>query len=626
MPISKKDLQTFRTRVEGVNARAHSNLSYNKILSDVKKIMSNPEQTWPDLFVEYLKVLHKEINKSVSYHRTLIASDNSWLDQYIETFGRYGAVEATEEAKALLSQCRKMIDPEAAARFEFKPEQLKAIRDWHLEEAKQHTEYVEAVRILKSWTQKNVDSAISFAEGRLGLTGGDPAKIHTFSGERRVGNDTIVCDVYSRMHVFREELSKHGRLWRWFFSKRVDMYNSYIDRAKQLLEKVGFDEEKHGPAVIEYSKTHLLSPYSVDIDSVKTDYDTEMQRYTARHMPEIHDARDHQEWAAELNLDPESSVESKLLPYAEKYGMDVSRFSKVQIDWKSIATSYDKVRETEDFDSTLERMFITCFNRMIESEAEKKGGNVNVAEVLKDARDIAVIVTNFNSIAYSLDTFKNAEKPAYLKNVDHEYIRKRMSFYLKDVAMPDEEKEKLANAAADVIKEWEADPAKLKKEDEALAVKNAPAERTLFSPFEAKIANSLMTIGYRPPSKDDPKMIEKHAAVLEKLVTNHFLGDDKGDGAKSIVAANSRKITGIKKLVFEKYGNEEHLKEWWSEDDLKLQAKFPNYQPKTLAELEADDKVRAPFRVEINDEKQQEKSEPVNQNGAPSLSTGSVVK
>ena len=585
MPKNNDAKELFRRDVATANQKAASNLSYRKIYSDVKRIMSKPQENWPRLFLDYTKGLHTQIYKDASHKRTLAFLDKKWSDENHQ-FLQFSITDSTTLISNFLESCRKAINPEASKNFEYKPEHLDELRDWQLEELNKRKEYQEIAGTVKEWTNDIVESNIANEREKLGLDETDPAKKYTFKGTLDKDLDPVVANIYCRKLAFEEELNKHGRFWRWLFSKRVAVYNNFINKANDLLKEVGFDEKMYGSMAKERSEKALLEPYDMDIASVHYKHTEDLQKYKARHIEQIKVARDYYKWASELKLDPENpySYESKVRPYAQKYGADISKLSK-DGDWQESATAYDTRREVKNFDFTSARNLTNALSAMI-SGAVSQGKEINISEIMNDARQIAVMSINYNTPAYKLDFFGKSELPPYMQRMDPKLIEGRVKGAL-GTSVPDDVKEKYVKEAIDVFNEWRANPERLKKEDMEFAKKHTQPEKKLFSPLEVKIANSLLSTDYRPPKKNETDMIVKHEAVMNKLVNQWFNGEDKNlTEANSVLKSNATRLEGMKKLALQNLGNEEALYKSFEDDEHKIKAQYPNYKPSTVQQLD----------------------------------------
>ena len=160
----------FRKEVEDLNKKVFANLSADEIYARVEEIMKAPEKEWADAFVEYMKELNVVIYEKPSYYRTLVMSNpDRWGTKKLDMYYQYSIGQATREARHLISYCRKMINPESDKTFEYKEKQFAAIRDWHVERLKNHTEYNEIERSWREWDYKAVKSSFKTLDEKLNL-------------------------------------------------------------------------------------------------------------------------------------------------------------------------------------------------------------------------------------------------------------------------------------------------------------------------------------------------------------------------------------------------------------------------------------------------------------------------
>ena len=609
----------FRKEVENLNKKVFANLSADEIYARVEEIMKSPEEEWADSFVEYMKELNMVIYEKPSYYRTLVMSNpDRWVKKNV--YYQYSIGQATREARHLIRYCRKMINPDSDKTFEYKEKQFAAIRDWHVERLKNFTEYAEMERTWRDWDYKAVKSSFKSLDEKLKLGKKSEADgRHSFSADYTNANDQIIANVYARSQMFKEEIAKHNFLWRWFtFAGRA--YTSYVNRSEELFKKVGFNEKIHAEAAINYCKNTLPEVYDTDIGIVKGDYDSQMESYIRDHTPEIFDARDWFKNSAELNLDPEFALESKLAPFAEKYGIDASSLANKRIDWSSPAKWYDTRRDTNPFGSTAKTAFASALGKMIDAAAKKHGADMNIADVLDDVRKVAVISIKFSSIMYDIDTFKNAEKPIYISDdFTPEYIEGRMDYFLKSANLSPEIKEKIAKEAAAHVRSWYDDFDKLKKEDLELASSVTHPEITDISVVERKIINNLLTVGYRPPKRDNSALLDKHTAVIEKMTKEWFSENKRHpEGVKEVFAKNVEKLEALKKIPYRDENAAAKLSEEWDKSDVEMNERYPNYKPETLEDLKNEGAVKYSISVDLEANNENlAKSPIIDDNSAP---------
>lgn len=605
-------MEDFRKEVKHVNKKAFTNLSAEEIYKRVETIMQSPEHQWADAFVEYVKELNVELYEKPSYYRSLMVTNSRRWETSKGEYIQFRISEATREARNLINYCRQIIKPESVKTFEYTEKQFAQIRDWQIERLKTFTDYSEIKRTMKAWDNASVKASFEELDETLGLEKkSDPNKRHQFSGNYENANDQKIANVYARMKMFKEELGKHNIFWRWFTSNGR-AYSNYVKRSKELFERVGFHEEKDGNSAIAYCQNTLPEVYETDIDIVKGDYEDSMAAYVRAHTPELFKAREWTDWAKELNLDPEFGLESKLTAFAEKYGVDASFLINRRVDWDSAAKAYDKKRETGAFSTNAKTAFSSNVSKMIAAAAKKYGADMNIADVLEDARKIAVISIKFNSIMYDIDEFKNPEKPLYINNdFTPEYIKGRMNFFLRESNMSLEDKERIAKEAEAHVRSWYENFDKLKKADAELASTVTRPEVTAVSPVERKIINSLLTVGYRPPQRDNSQLLEKHTVLLEKMTKEWFSEkSNHPEGVREVFAKNLQKIEALKKIPYGDKNAAVKLNEEWDKSDAEMNDRYPSYKPETLEDLQNENKLKYSISIELQEENKDVETSP----------------
>lgn len=606
---AKKQL---RDSVVKINNDQLASLSDKKIYSDIKKILSKPEDQVHGLYVNYIKKLAGDIYKNAAHKRLLSQLSDTWNEAYNKEFGQYTLSDATKQARALVEMCRKMTKAKNANSVELKPEHFDDILAWQKAEMEKRTEYSQFQNTIGDWTLATVDESLNDSETKLGVNQLDPTQKFTYDETLTDDKNAVVDAVYCKLRAFREEWDKHGLLWRWF-SKKADVCKNYISRANQILKAVGFDEKKHGDMVIENAKKTVMFPFDKDYDIAIVDYKNNISQYNKNHVPEINVARKHFEWANELNLDPELSFFGQIKDIAEKYNISPEELGKSGIDWGTAARKYDFTRDTTTFKEGIERVFLNSYRRLMEKALEKDGANVKMSQVLSDARKIAIIATQFHSPAFSTDEFKSYDKIPYLTNLNSDFFKTKteqfIDAYNKKLgdnapnAITAEQKKAVAADAEGVINNWVAAPQKVNDWDVKYARTHAGPDQTEFSPVSQKIVNSLLTIEYKPPEKENTKLLQLHQKVLGNI-QKKWLGKDSklSEEAKSVLNHNAYRLSTMCKLAFENYGNADIVNDNIASDELEVKEKFPNYKPVTFDDLENDELMRFSIPIEMEDE------------------------
>ena len=629
-------MEEFRKEVAHVNKKSLSNISADEIYSRVEEIMQKPQDEWADAFVEYMKELNVKLFENVSYNRSLYAFNAArWGTELMATCYQYRISDAMREARNLINYSRKIIKPEADKTFEYAEPQFAKIRDWQIERLKTFTEYAEIERTADAWDYSAARSYFKEINEKIKpANNSDIKEKYQFSGNYEKTEDQLIANAYARAKIFKAEYEKHNFFWKWF-TRKGWAYGGYISRSEKLFKNVGFDEKKHAEEAIKYCKNKLPEPYETDIDIVKGNYESQMESYKIAHRVVTFEAREYTQWALELDLDPEFGIESKLTEFVEKYGIKASDIL-TKVDWGSGATAYDTLGKTETLQINTRTTFGSTLAKLIDAAAKKYGADMNIADVLDDARKIAIISAKFHSTIFEIEELKNVEKPPYIADdFTAEYIEKRTKTYFlrnaKDLS--DEDKERIAKAAADHVKAWYDNFDKLKKEDAELISTVTRPEISEISPVERKIINNLLTIGYRPPKRDydnikdnHSKLMDKHAKVVEMMKTKWFGANSKHSAElKAVFEKNVEKLEALGKVKYKDMKAIADLDAAWDKSDLEMNELYPSYQPKTLEDLVSKNETREQLPpIDLGDTKNVQISEQIKND--PTLNMKNVAK
>ena len=617
-------MEGFRKEVAHVNKKSFSNLSADEIYSRVEEITKKPQEEWADAFVEYMKELNEKLFENVSYNRSLYAFNAArWGTDLMATCYQYRISDAMREARNLINYSRKIIKPEEEKTFEYAEPQFAKIRDWQIERLKTFTEYAEIERTADAWDYSAARSYFKEINEKIEpAKSSDTKEKYQFSGNYEKTEDQLIANAYARAKIFKAEYEKHNFFWKWF-TRKGWAYGGYISRSEKLFKNAGFDEKKHAEEALKYCQNKLPEPFETDIDIVKGDYESQVESYKIAHRAVTYEAREYTNWALELNLDPEFGIESKFTEFAEKYGVKPQDIVNNKIDWGSSATAYDTLGKAEIMQTNTKTMFAATLGKLINIAVKNHGADMNIADVLEDARKITVIAAKFHSNIFDLEELKNNEKPLFLPDdFTAEFIEKRTKTYFLRGAkdMSDDDKARIAKAAADHVKSWHENLDKLKKEDAELASTVTRPEVSDISPVEKNIINKLLTVGYRPPKRNydnvmdnHGKLMEKHAKVVE-MMKNKWFGENSKhpEGLKAVFEKNVAKLEALSKVQYKDMKAIADLDEAWNKSDLEMKENYPNYQPKTLEDLEAQNETRVQMPpIDLGENKNVERQAPI---------------
>ena len=338
------------------------------------------------------------------------------------------------------------IDPEIAKNYFLNPRQLGAIREYQTEVIKSHNYYDEIPKCLKEWNYKcysyDIKTLKTVLEG------------HVYGANIKNTSDIAMAELYYKRNLIKEELERHGGVWKFFNFIKVIACNKFIEKADTILRSHGFNYEQHGAGALEILKKTIMPPHDIDLEHIESDYDKGKHLYDELTMEELSVAKEKVERARELDANPETSLKKMLEPFVKKYKLEAT-LKGIGLDEESIkkaADSYDKVRELDGIKRLAKAPFFFVLGEMIKN-AMTEGKEMNFAEMISDARKINVMATQRYTSFFELEEFANIKTPVYMYCVTEEWIINRINYYSKSVLSNLEDAKKSAMENGEPIPE-----------------------------------------------------------------------------------------------------------------------------------------------------------------------------
>ena len=484
---TKAMVEKTKNDIKEINKQLGLSLSYSKFTKEINRIfkLSGAERD------AALKAYEISIRNEVADH-VMTARSTIWSTPRYAEKGMNSSLNTpvTDVSKTVRSLVRRFCEIKEEGYIDSHPhtkEDAKELRDWGLAAVRSRTFYSESPKFMKEW------DAECFAEETQNLnehfrdtkTG---ALKFTFQNEYAGGKarkDIIAADAYRKMTHLKGELAKHGFFWRLFHSKTVAAWRGYITMAENTLKEIGFVESEHKDKAIEKLKATMVSPHDIDEEKINGEYEVAIKAIDAKKVEEVTVARDLYAKGQELDKNPETSIYSKLEPFFEKY--DFRKEFEKRLPYFSLdnaAEEYDKRRNLSAMKDSASSCMLLSFTHAI-NYAVKNGKEVNVAELMNDARKIATIVMEHYMPSAAIEELQNLDKPLYLFGFGEDHALYPVNKLVKHgyevsdptaeggvrKVFPDSEAmEKLKADIKAVLADWNADPAKLLKEDAGATV------------------------------------------------------------------------------------------------------------------------------------------------------------
>ena len=485
---NKAMVENLKNEIKQLNEQLGTSLSYSKISKRINNIFKTSADGRDAAIMAYELALRNEVADHVMTARSTFWSASKLAAKNMET--PLMNCSATHVSKTIRKFIRSFCEIKEEGYIDAHPytqENAKELCDWGLAAVRSRTFYSESPKYMKAWDAecfaqeiKNLDE--HFRDPKTG------ALKFTFQNEYAGGKarkDIIAADAYRKMTHLKGELAKHGFFWRLFHSKTVDAWRGYIAKAEDTLNAIGFVESEHKDKAIEVLKATMATPHDIDEEAIKGEYESATKALDAKKVEELTVARDLYAKGKERDKNPETSIYSKLEPFFEKYDFR-QEFEKKQpyFSLDNAAEEYDKRRNLGSMKDCASSCMLLSFTHAFNHEV-KNGKEVNVAELMNDARKIATIVMEHYMPSAAIEELQNLDKPLYMFGFseDHAlYPANKLEKFGYEVSDPAAEggvrkvfpdREAMAKLKADiksVLADWNADPAKLLIEDRGATV------------------------------------------------------------------------------------------------------------------------------------------------------------
>ena len=486
---TKTMVEKLKKDIEAFNRELGTSLSYSKISKRINNIFKMNRDGRDADIMAYELALRNEVADHVMTARSTFWSASKLAAKNMET--PLMNCPATHVSKTVRSFIRSFCEIKEEGYIDAHPftqENAKEMRDWGLAAVRSRTFYSESPKYMKAWDAecfaqeiKNLDE--HFRDPKTGELKFTFQNKYDRSNEAR--KDLVAADAYRKMTHLKGELAKHGFFWRLFHSKTVAAWRGYIAKAEDTLNAIGFVESEHKDKAIEMLKSSMVTPHDMDEDVVKSEYESAVKALDAKKVVEVTTARDLVKKGQELDKNPETSIFKKLEPFFEKYDFRNEFEKKLPyFALDNAAEEYDKRRNIGSMKDSASSCILLSFTHAL-NHAVKNGKEVNIAELMNDARKIATIVMEHYMPSAAIEELQNLDKPLYLFEFSENqalYPANRLEkngYEVSDPAaeggvrkvFPDREAiEKLKADIKAVLNDWNADPAKLLKEDAGAAV------------------------------------------------------------------------------------------------------------------------------------------------------------
>lgn len=426
MPLDNRALiNEIKNSIKLSNKKTGAKISYNRVYEMVMNALASESQQDFELINCYCEIIKLIAEEQLS-RRAMINSNVVLANKYSKDPGvDYGIIQITDDVKRWVDSIGRIINPTYMESHPITESQLRIIRDYQLAFLKSSSYYGEIPKCLKSWGRDCFYSEID----RIDDIFNDPDEkdTHTFKGNLHNEKDIAASEIYYKTVLVREELENLGKFWRFIFFRYVKACNAFLEKADSTLAKIGFNANEHADKAMDILKETIMPPNDGDKYTVVDAYCIESKQ--AKGIVNGKGSRAHDKHASAQLLDCkyETSFERLLEPYNDLYGSELTAvalgYSEAEI--MAMAEGYDKSKNIDNINKAIERAFNNALT-MIYIGVLKNGIEIDASDILRDARQIAILAAQRYTLYFEAEENLELESPAYMKDKNEDYFKRKI--------------------------------------------------------------------------------------------------------------------------------------------------------------------------------------------------------
>lgn len=273
MPQKNKTLEKeIKAKIKELNKQTGAKLSFTKLYEDIESALqphmaASRDDELVRIYTEGISALSDNM---LTRHSAIVSNPILRTRYKDDPAATYTITIADTQMNDLIKQMMTYIDPDAGAGFFWSEEQLNAVRDFEYGSVKGRNRNEEWPKCLKEWDHQCFYKDIELIDNEF-----DP-KDTTYRYNKRHSRDKDVkaAELYYKAKIVKDEVDGYGfflrLIYRIFNSKMMNAYDAYIQKAKETLDRIGFDEAKHGDGAetMLYGKT--MPPHERDVNFVES--------------------------------------------------------------------------------------------------------------------------------------------------------------------------------------------------------------------------------------------------------------------------------------------------------------------------------------------------------------------
>ena len=426
MPVEKTaSVREIKDSIKLNNKKTGVKLSFSQVQEMVRTALQDKTQQDFALISCYCEII-KSITDSYLSKRAM-ANSNVVLYEKYNKYARedYNIVSITEEVISWVQAIGMQIDETYMKRHPMTETQLRAIRDFQLASIRSASYFGELKNCLKSWGRDCYYKEIE----RINDIFNDPddrGPKHVFGGDMHNKKDISASEIYQKTVLVREELATYNGFWKLVYFRYIKACNAFLEQADNTLREIGFDANRDAQKARKILEETVMPPNDEDKTLIVNTYLGKVREIKGM-MGYKTKAYEKLERAQTLECKYETSFEKILEEYNRKYDTELTEatlgYSEAEV--MHAAQCYDKNKDFDPINAAIDKAFTVALEKIYVS-ALKNGTQIKAAEILADARRIAVLAAQRFTPYFEIEENLELECPMYMKGKNEEFFKNKI--------------------------------------------------------------------------------------------------------------------------------------------------------------------------------------------------------
>lgn len=341
--------------------------------------------------------------------------------------------------------------------------------------------------------------------------------------------NTEIAELYIRYEVkkaqFEKTMAEKGGWWKFFNFREISKTGKFLKTSEDIFKIVGLNAQEHSARIKERFAGKVFGFIDYQMDMAKKNYTSqkmlEENKRKSEGVEQIKVARDKYKKALKLNEDKKTSIQTKAMPFIEKYGIDLKE-NGLRFPYSLYAEAgekFDTMRDTESLESAIKQRFLDIYGHVTRG-CLNKNGSIDPKVILDDTQTILDMELKHCTIVYDRpETKKIADNNVYA-NLSIAILQRRMVQAVKGYyerngrAFPGEEETNLKNSIEQIVTEARNERRSILEKSEQNVEQNK--ENQINSPDAANIKQQISI----PDLKEETKNIEMSERIPDDQVVS----------------------------------------------------------------------------------------------------------